>query len=68
MKFKLKHLILKDQPEIEVTEETAPDWLTSKKSVPGSTMDQRWFWEQKILTIQVGEHADSDFHRITRVE
>lgn len=67
MKFKLKHLIL-NQPEIEVTQETAPDWLTSKKSVPGSTMDQRWFWEQKVLTLQVGEHTESEFYRITRTE
>lgn len=49
-------------------EDTAPDWLTSKNTVEGSTMDMRWFWKDYVLTLQVGEFIDTDFHRITRIE
>lgn len=47
--------------------EDAPGWLTSKNTVPGSTMDMRWFWEKHVLTLEIGKFVDTDFHRITRV-
>lgn len=49
------------------TEEDAPDWLTSKNTVKGSTMDMRWFWKECVLTLQVGYSVDTDFNRITRI-
>jgi hypothetical protein len=51
----------------EFSEETAPDWLTSKHTVKGSTMDNRWFWEDHILKLEVGESKDTDFHTIKRI-
>ena len=48
----------------EFDEESAPDWLTSKNSVPGSTMDGRWFWNDHVLTLGVGEKVDTDFRTI----
>lgn len=48
------------------SEEDAPDWLTSKNTIKGSTMDMRWFWEKHILTLQVGKSVDTDFRTITR--
>jgi hypothetical protein len=57
----------KPYPE-EFTEETAPAWLTSCNTVPGSTMDNRWFWEERVLTLEIGEYIDTDFTRITRIE
>lgn len=53
--------------ETTFTEETAPDWLTSAKTVPGSTMDMRWFWE-KVLKLEVGESINTDFQTITRIK
>jgi len=48
-------------------EEHAPNWLTSKKSVKGSTMDQRWFWNDHILTMEIGQSIDTEFNCITRL-
>lgn len=50
------------------SEATAPDWLTSRNTVRGSTMDNRWFWVDHVLTLQVGESVDTDFQKITRIE
>lgn len=50
------------------TEETAPDWLTSCNTVKGSTMDNRWFWEERVLALEVGESVQTDFSKITRLE
>ena len=51
----------------EFTELNAPDWLTSKNTVPGSTMDNRWFWNDHILTLKVGQSKETDFRIITRI-
>ena len=48
------------------TEDTAPDWLTSKNTIKGSTMDSRWFWEDRVLELGVGESISTDFYKITR--
>lgn len=52
---------------LSFTEETAPDWLTSCNTVPGSTMDNRWFWNDHVLTLGVGGTVGTDFHIIRRV-
>jgi len=49
------------------TEETAPAWLTGENTVPGSTMDSRWFWKNHILTLGIGDSIRTDFHVIRRI-
>lgn len=65
--FQMVHLIFKDDVE-HFSEITAPDWLTSANTVKGSTMDDRWFWNEHVLTLQVGESINTDFRKITRIE
>jgi hypothetical protein len=67
MKFKLTSLIHPRAP-IFFTDTTAPNWLTSENTIKGSTMDMRWFWNDYVLTLQVGKSIDTDFNIITRVE
>jgi hypothetical protein len=62
--FIMKNLAL--DTEKSFSENTAPKWLTCENTVPGSTMDDRWFWEKHVLTLEVGESIDTDFRRITR--
>lgn len=66
--FTMRHLspCYPRDTEVSFSEETAPKWLTSEETVPGSTMDQRWFWQEHVLTLEVGESIDTDFRRITR--
>ena len=68
MRFEMQHLIFKGVPVTEFSESDAPDWLTSCKTVPGSTMDHRWFWNEHVLTLKVGESVKTDFQLITRIE
>lgn len=51
----------------EFTEHTAPKWLTSEDTVKGSTMDRRWFWNEHVLTLKVGQSVKTDFSKITRI-
>jgi hypothetical protein len=67
MKFEMKHLDFLNDVEI-FTELDAPIWLTSETTTPGSTMDDRWFWQKHVLTLKVGESVDTDFRKITRLE
>jgi len=67
MKFEMFHTHFKVDTKI-FTEETAPDWLTSVNTVKGSTMDNRWFWNDHVLTLQVGESIETDFQTIKRIE
>ena len=55
-----------DTPPEEFNEETAPKWLKSG-GPKGSTMDHRWFWEEHVMTLEVGETVNTDFQAITRV-
>lgn len=67
MKFRMIHLIFYGgNPEI-FTENTAPKWLR-EGGLKGSTMDNRWFWDEHVMTLRVGEHVDTDFRRIERIE
>jgi len=67
MRFEASHRCCPGGP-VEFSELDAPDWLTSIDTVPGSTMDQRWFWRDHVLTLKVGEAVATDFHTIRRVE
>lgn len=51
----------------EFSESEAPDWLTSRATRRGSTMDMRWFWNDHVLKLAVGESVRTDFHKITRI-
>lgn len=48
------------------TEDTAPTWLRDPSS-RGSTMDNMWFWEGHVMTLEVGQTVDTDFSTIERV-
>jgi hypothetical protein len=65
--FEMHHDIFKDQAPIVFTEDTAPAWLC-EGGIAGSTMDNRWFWNGHVLTLEVGQSVDTDFHRITRTQ
>jgi len=65
-KFKIVHML--GNSCYEFNENTAPDWLTSVDTVEGSTMDDRWFWKQHVLQLDIGESVETDFHTITRIE
>lgn len=66
MIFFMTHLIFTEHPPVIFTETTAPEWLSSANTVKGSTMDMRWFFEDHVLTLEVGESIKTDFREITR--
>lgn len=68
MIFEAQHLFLKRAPEIRFSDTDAPDWITSADTIKGSTMDNRWFWEEHVLTLKVGASVKTDFHVITRTD
>lgn len=47
------------------TEETAPRWL-KYGGRENSTMCNRWFWKNHVMTLNVGESVGNDFSIITR--
>ena len=47
-------------------ENEAPNWLC-KGGRKGSTMDNRWFWEKHVLTLEKGKSISTDFNKITRI-
>jgi len=65
MKFEMTHLFLGTKEIFD--EKHAPDWLTSKNTIRGSTMDCRWFWEEHILNLKIGESKETDFQIIKRI-
>ena len=65
--FEARQLCFDRAKPLRFSEVDAPDWLTSRNTVPGSTMDNRWFWEKHVLTLPLGGSIDTDFHRITRI-
>lgn len=48
-------------------EDTAPDWLTSAKTIKGSTADNGWFWHEHVLKLEVGQTIKTDFRIIERI-
>ncbi len=48
-------------------EDTAPDWL-KYGGKEGSTMCNRWYWKECVLTLEVGDSVDSEFHTIVRIK
>jgi len=66
-RFRMSHLSFNRITEFTEHEDDAPTWLTSRNTVKGSTMDSRWFWEEHVLTLEVGQHVLTDFNRIERI-
>lgn len=58
-KFEISHLFMKTQA-VEFTEDNPPDWLLSK--------EYKWWWDEHVLTLEVGKHINSDFQKIKRIE
>lgn len=67
-RFKMTHKIWEEAEPIFFDETNAPFWLTGEKTVPGSTMDGRWFWNENVLKMVVGQTIETDFRSITRIE
>jgi len=67
MVFKMQHLHFKYSIEY-FTHRNAPDWLTSKNTIKGSTMDHRFFWNDYVMKLNVNESVSTDFRRITRID
>lgn len=55
--FELKHSVFPNTVSV-FTEADPPSWLISKENL--------WFYEQHVLSLGIGESADTDFNKITR--
>jgi hypothetical protein len=49
------------------TETKAPEWLRFG-GTKESTMDNRWFWNDYVMTLDVGQSIETDFQRIKRIK
>jgi len=67
MNFKMTHRYMTWAPTEHFTEDTAPDWLTSANTIKGSTADGRWFWNEQVLKLEVGQTIGTDFRIIERL-
>jgi hypothetical protein len=65
-KFKMTMLPGLGRTVEHFTEETAPWWL-KEGGRAGSTMCNRWFWNDYIMKLEVGGTIDTDFRRIERI-
>ncbi len=66
MTFEMTHRFFKGAKPTIFTEDSAPKWL-KEGGVPGSTMDNRWFWNDHVITLKVGETVLTDFQSIRRI-
>lgn len=64
--FSMRHLFFATAPEL-FSEATAPDWLRYGGK-EGSTMCNRWFWNNRVMNLEVGESIKTDFQEILRIE
>lgn len=67
MQFRMTMIDFPETGEETFTENTAPKWLC-EGGRKDSTMDNRWFWDEFVLTLKVGEYIDTDFRRIERIK
>ena len=65
MRFEMTHNFFKGAPDV-FSNLDAPDWLTGENIIPGSTMDNHHFWQEHVLTLQVGDSVETDFRTIKR--
>lgn len=66
-RFEMRHDTFRDSLPAVFTELNAPKWLSSINTREGSTMDGRWFWNEHVLTLDVGETVKTDFQIIKRI-
>jgi len=57
--FKMKHLFFTDRCST-FTEINPPTWIIHR--------DNHWWWQEHVLTLDIGKSIDSSFNRITRVK
>lgn len=55
--FNFQHLVF--GTDKAYNEDAMPSWLTGKEN--------KWFLDECVLTLDVGQFVDTDFQRITRV-
>ena len=67
MRFSMTHIYYKKSPVETFDEASAPDWLTGRNAIAGSTMDNSWFWRRHILSLAIGESVKTEFREITRI-
>ena len=65
--FSMQHVYSKESKPKLFDESNAPEWLTSENTTKGSTMDDRWFWNNHVLTLNINESIKTDFQTITRL-
>lgn len=58
-RFKMTHLFFPNCIK-EFDESNPPDWLIHKGF--------KWWWDDYILTLEVGQTRESDFQKIERIE
>jgi len=58
MKFEMQHLFFVDV-SIEFTEKDPPEYFKSG--------DFKWFFDEKVLELEIGSSILTDFQRITRI-
>lgn len=66
-RFEMRHDTFRDSLPSVFTELNAPTWLSSVNTREGSTMDNRWFWNDHVLALEVGETVKTDFQIIKRI-
>ena len=64
MEFKLTHDIFGTVEYF--TELTAPTWL-SEGGRKDSTMCNRWFFQDYVLKMKIGDNLSTEFRNITRI-
>lgn len=57
--FAMYHLFFKGEPEL-FSERDPPDWLLHK--------EYSWWFDEHVLTLNVGQSIKSDFRKIVRLK
>ena len=68
MQFEMHHKFFPSLEPETFSDSDAPNWVSGKDTIAGSTMDCRWFWREHVLTLAVGESVETDFRTITRTK
>jgi hypothetical protein len=66
MKFEMTDIYFENSEPVFFNENDAPAWL--KGNGTGSTVDNRWFWNDHVLNLKMGSHIKTDFRSIKRIE
>lgn len=57
-KFKFVHLFFETTKEY--SSRSLPNWIMHPSN--------KWFVDRYVMKLEIGQHIDTDFHRITRIE